>query len=116
MFANEFQWNYPVPLASNGIWLTIVVKLARPQSQSGYVRLDSLDPHEEPSINLKFFSDELDILVLREGVRLIDNILLHGDSMKDIIDQDYPWSRPRDSDEDMDQIILDRSQSGLRKI
>ena len=35
--------------------------------------------------------------------------------MKDIIQEDYPWDMPRDSDEAMNKLILERSQTGFRK-
>lgn len=114
MFADAFQWHFPVPL--EGDWLTVIVDLVRPRSKNGFVRLTSLDPHEEPYINLNYFSDELDILALREGVRFIDEILMNGEGMKEIIGEDYPWPMPRDSDEEMDRVILDRSQTGFRKL
>lgn len=113
MFADAFQWHFPVP--SEGDWLTVIVDLVRPLSKNGVVRLTSLDPREQPYINLNYFSNELDILALREGVRFIDDILMNGDGMKDIIGKDYPWAMRRDSDEEMNQMILDRSQTGFRR-
>lgn len=77
--------------------------------------MNSTDPREQPEINLKYFSNELDILALREGVRFIDEILMNGDGMNDIIGDDYPWPMPRDSDEEMDRLIMDRAQTGYRK-
>lgn len=114
MFAGAFQWHFPVP--PEGDWLTVIIHLARPLSRNGYVRLHSVDPHEEPYINLKYFSNELDTMALKEGLRFIDNIVMNGDGMKDIIHEDYPWPIPRNSDEEMDQMILDRSQTGFRMI
>lgn len=114
MFADAFQWHFPVP--PEGDWLTVIVDLVRPLSRNGFVRLNSLDPWEQPYINLNYFSNELDILALREGVRFIDEILMTGDGMKDIIGKDYPWPMRRDSDEEMNQMILDRSQTGYRKM
>lgn len=101
MLADAFQWHFPVP--PEGDWLTAIVDLVRPLSRKGYVRLNSLDPHEQPEINLNYFSNDLDILALREGVRFIADILMNGDGMRDIIGQDYPWPMPRDSDEEMDR-------------
>ncbi|OQD76831.1 hypothetical protein PENDEC_c003G03207 [Penicillium decumbens] len=36
-----------------------------------------------------------------------------GDGFKDIIGEDYPWPIPRDSDEAMDKMILEQSQTGF---
>lgn len=80
------------------------------------MRLNSLDPHEQPEINLNHFSNELDILALREGIRSIDGILMNGDGMRDIIAEDYPWFMPGHSDEEMDRVILDRSQTFSRDV
>lgn len=113
MFADAFQWHFPVP--SEGDWLTVIVDLVRPQSRNGFVPLNSVDSRQQPYINLNYFSNELDILALKEGVRFIDDILMNGEGMKDIIGEDYPWPMPRDSDEEMDRVILDRSQTGFRK-
>ncbi|KAJ5108492.1 Glucose-methanol-choline oxidoreductase [Penicillium angulare] len=110
MFCKAFQWHFPVP--SEGDWLTVIVDLLRPQSKSGFVRLTSLDPHEQPNIHLDYFSNPLDILALREGVRFINDILMTGNDMRDIIREDYPWPMSRESDEEMDRMILDRAQTG----
>ncbi|KAJ5142594.1 Glucose-methanol-choline oxidoreductase [Penicillium bovifimosum] len=110
MFCDAFQWHFPIP--PEGDWLTVIVDLLRPQSRGGYVRLNSVDPREQPDINLNYFSDELDILALREGVRFIDDILTDGNVMKDLIAEDYPWPMPRESNEEMNQMILDRAQTG----
>ncbi|OQE00866.1 hypothetical protein PENVUL_c045G05736 [Penicillium vulpinum] len=110
MFCDAFQWHFDIP--PEGDWLTVVVDLLHPQSKSGYVRLNSIDPREQPDINLNYFTDELDILALREGVRFVDDILMNGDGMKEIIAEDFPWPMARESDEEMDRLILDRAQTG----
>ncbi|KAJ5084083.1 hypothetical protein NUU61_008662 [Penicillium alfredii] len=84
--------HFPVP--PEGDWLTIIADL-------------------QPYVNLNDFSNELDILALKDGVRFIDDILMNGEGMKYIIGEDYPWPMPRDSDEEMDRVILDRSQTGF---
>ena len=114
MFSDAFQWHFPIP--PEGDWLTVIVDLLRPLSRNGEVKLNSADPLQQPYINLNFFSNELDILALREGVRFIDDILTTGDGMKDIIREDYPWPMPRHSDEAMNKTILERSQTGYRKL
>ncbi|KAJ5374289.1 Glucose-methanol-choline oxidoreductase [Penicillium concentricum] len=110
MFCDAFQWHFDMP--PEGDWLTVVVDLLHPQSKGGHVRLNSIDPREQPDINLNYFTDELDILALREGVRFVDDILMNGDGMKEIIAEDFPWPMSRESDEEMDRLILDRAQTG----
>jgi choline dehydrogenase len=111
MFADAFQWHFPTP--KTGDWLTVIVDLMRPLSRNGEVKLNSTDPKEQPYVNLNFFSNDLDLIALREGVRYIDDIVKNGDGMKDIISDDYPWPMPRNSDEAMIKAILDRSQTGF---
>ena len=82
MFSETFQWHFPVP--AQGDYLTVIVDLMRPLSQNGEVKLNSTDPLEQPYINLNFFSNDLDLIALREGVRMIDDIVMNGEGMKDI--------------------------------
>ena len=111
MFADAFQWHFPTP--PEGDWFTVIVDLMRPLSKNGEVKLKSNDPLEQPYINLNFFSHDLDLIALREGVRFIDDMLMTGDGMKDIIGEDYPFPMPRNSDEAMIRTILERSQTGF---
>lgn len=111
MFADAFQWHFPTP--ATGDWLTVIVDLMRPLSRNGEVKLNSADPLEQPNINLNFFSHDLDLIALREGVRFIDDIVMNGEGLKEIIAEDYPWPMPRNSDEAMIRQILERSQTGF---
>ncbi|KAF3003896.1 hypothetical protein E8E15_000668 [Penicillium rubens] len=111
VFADAFQWHFPVP--EEGSWLTVIVDLLRPRSTNGWVKLRSGNPLDDPYINTNFFEDHLDVIALREGVRFIDDMLMTGDEMKDIIEEDYPWPMPRNSDEAMDRMILERAQIGF---
>ena len=113
MFADAFQWHIPTP--PSGSWFTVIVDLLRPLSRGGEVKLNSANPLDQPFINLNFFSNDLDVMALREGIRYIDDILTTGDGMKDIIGEDYPWPMPRHSNAAMDKMILERSQTGFRK-
>ena len=113
MFSDAFQWHIPTPPV--GDYITVIVDLLRPLSRDGYVKLRSTDPLEQPEINLRFFSNDLDLIAMREGVRKIDDIITKGEGMKDIIEEDYPWPMPRNSDEAMKKVILERSQTGFRK-
>ncbi|KAI1213337.1 putative GMC oxidoreductase [Annulohypoxylon truncatum] len=111
MFSDAFQWHIPTP--PTGDYLTVIVDLLRPQSKSGTVELNSTDPLEQPKINLNFFKDDLDILAVREGIRWVDDVLMNGEGMRDMIHEDYPWPMPRTSDAAMDKLILERSQTGF---
>ena len=66
MFGSAFQWHYPVPKA--GCHLSDVVDLVRPVSDPGEVTLQSSDALVQPSINLNFFADDLDIIAMRGGI------------------------------------------------
>ena len=111
MFCNAFQWHFPTP--PQGDWFTVIVDLLRPVSPSGEVRLRSADYTVQPYINLNFFADDLDLIAMREGVRFVDDILMNGDGMKDLVGEDYPWPMPRASNEAMNRTILERSQTGF---
>ncbi|KAF2678246.1 GMC oxidoreductase [Lentithecium fluviatile CBS 122367] len=111
MFSDAFQWHIPTP--PTGDYITVIVDLLRPLSRNGFVKLNSTDPLEQPFINLNFFSNDLDLIAMREGCRMVDDILTTGEGMRDIIGQDYPWEMPRWSDEAMKKAILERSQTGF---
>lgn len=110
MFSDAFQWHIPTP--PTGSYMTIIVDLLRPLSRNGYVKLNSTDPLEQPFININFFSNDLDLIAMREGCRMVDDLLTTGEGMKDLIGDDYPWPMPRNSDEAMNKAILERSQTG----
>lgn len=113
MFSDAFQWHIPTP--PQGDYLTIIVDLLRPLSKTGVVTLNSTDPLEQPKIDLNFLNNHLDIVALREGTRFVDDMIMNGEGMKDIIEGDYPWPMPRNSDEAMDTMIKERFQTGFRK-
>ena len=112
MFSSAFQWHYPTP--PRGSSMTVIVDLLRPLSE-GEVKLTSANPLEQADINLNFFGNDLDILVMREGVRWTHDMLTNGEGIKDIVVEDYPWEMPIYSDEAMKKAILERSQTGFRK-
>ncbi len=74
---------------------TVVVDLVRPVSETGEVTLNSADPLEQPNINLNFFSNDLDVIAMREGIRWTYDLILKGDGFKDIVVDEYPWAMPR---------------------
>ena len=81
----------------------------------GEVKLNSANPLQQANINLNFFGEALDILAMREGVRWTYEVLTIGEGMKDIVTGDYPWEMPIHSDEAMNKVVLERSQTGFRK-
>lgn len=111
MFSDAFQWHIPCP--AEGDWLTVIVDLLRPQSRNGTVTLHSTDPLAQPKVNIGFFENHIDLVAMRQGVRFVDDLLMNGEGMKDILGEDYPWPMPRHSDEAMETMIKERSQTGF---
>lgn len=111
MFADAFQWHIPCP--AEGDWLTVIVDLLRPRSRAGTVALASADPLAPPAVDLRFFADRLDLVAMRQGVRFVDDLLMTGDGMRDILGEDYPWPMPRSSDAAMETMIKERAQTGF---
>ena len=112
MFAHPFHPHMPIP--QEGDYLDVVVDLLRPQSR-GYVKLRSADALDYPIINFNYLDHPLDVVGLREGVRFIDEIILRGEGLKDLVEVEYPSPVPRDDDEAMDKWIHERVSTGYRK-
>jgi len=108
-FATPFQPHIPPPLT--GSYLTVVVDLLRPLSR-GKVTLRSANFEDQPYINLNFLEHPVDVVGLREGVRFIDDVLLRGDGMTDVITGEYPEQLPRHSDDLMHRKLLERVSTG----
>jgi choline dehydrogenase-like flavoprotein len=111
MFGKAFQWHYPTP--PEGDHVTVMVDLVRPTYDGGEVTLNSTDPFMQPNINLNYLSSELDIIALREGIRLSYDILTKGDGFKDLVVSQYPWDMPLYSNELMQTSIQDRVQTSF---
>jgi choline dehydrogenase-like flavoprotein len=111
MFGKAFQWHYPTP--EEGDHITVMVDLVRPVYDGGQVTLGSADPLMQPNINLNYLSNDLDIVALREGIRLSYDILTKGDGFKDLVLSQYPWDMPLYSDELMKTSIQDRVQTSF---
>jgi choline dehydrogenase-like flavoprotein len=86
-FASPFFPHVPEP--NEGSYMTIVVSLLRPLSR-GSLTLKSADALDFPLINMNYLDHPLDAVALREGVRFVDEIVLRGDGMEDIIIGEYP--------------------------
>ncbi|KAJ5088321.1 hypothetical protein N7456_011937 [Penicillium angulare] len=80
MFETAFQWHLSV--SKKGQHTCVVVDLVRPVSDLGEVTLNSADPLVQPNINLNFFSDDLDIIAMREGIRFSYDVLKRDEEMK----------------------------------
>ena len=90
----EFAWlPWHIPTLPQCDYFTVIVDLLRPVSPGGEVHLRSANNTVQPYISLNFFADDLDLVVLREGVRL-DDIIMNGDGMNDLVGEDYPWPIP----------------------
>lgn len=82
----------PIPPVDGSWAISALTLFFGPQSR-GDVRLRSTDPKDNPQVQHNYLSNDLDALVLGEGCRLAQEILLEGEGTKDVIKG--PW--PRDS-------------------
>ncbi|KAL4768435.1 choline dehydrogenase [Aspergillus nidulans var. acristatus] len=114
MFGSAFQWHYPVPKKGN--YLTVVVDLVRPISDPGEVTLIDSSPLSQPAINLNFFSNDLDIIAMREGIRFSYDLLTKVDGFRELVIAEYPWEMPLDSDAEMKRAVLDRCQTAFHPV
>lgn len=77
-------------MPKEGDHITVMVDLVRPVSDGGGVTLNSADPREPTNISLNYFANDLDIIAMREGIRMRYDILKHGDGFKDLVVDEYP--------------------------
>ncbi len=56
----------------------------------GEVKIKSANPTDNPIVDHKHFDDPLDLLVLSEGCRLANEIVLQGAGTKDVIKGSWP--------------------------
>lgn len=111
MFGSAFQWHFPAP--KQGQYLTVVVDLVRPISEPGSVTLNSADPFQQANINLNFFVNDLDIIAMREGIRFSYDVLTKTKAFGPLVEAEYPWEMPFESDEEMKRAVLDRCQTAF---
>lgn len=95
MFSDAFQWHIPAPEGDGGEYMTVIVDLLRPVSKSGTVDLVDGDARTAPRVNLAFCENALDLVAMREGARWVDELLMEGEGMRDVVVGDYPWRMPR---------------------
>ena len=68
---------------------SMITELFSPRSK-GTVTLASTDPLENPIVDCNYLSDPLDVLVLTEGVRYGNEIVMQGAGTKDIVKGSWP--------------------------
>ena len=92
------------PLAEEGIRFTCMLELAE---SSGELQLNSADPKEQPFIDCRYLEAPRDRERLREGVRIIIDMMEH-ESFKDIVEELIsPVESDLESDETLDQWMLE---------
>lgn len=70
----------------------MITELFSPRSK-GTVTLKSTDPLENPIVDCNYLSDPLDVLVVSEGCRLGNEIVMNGAGTKDIVKGSWPSSK-----------------------
>ena len=68
---------------------SIIVELFSPRSR-GSVTLAERDPRANPVVDAAFLQHELDLLVLSEGCRFADEIVMEGAGTKDVVRGSWP--------------------------
>ena len=91
------------PLAEEGIRFTCMVELAE---SAGEILLNSNDPNEQPFINCRYLEAPRDRERLREGVRIIIDMMKH-ESFNDIVEELIsPVESDLATDDALDQWLL----------
>lgn len=67
----------------------MITELFSPRSK-GTVTIDSTDPFKNPIVDCNYLAHELDLLVLTEGVRFGNEIVMQGKATKDIVKGSWP--------------------------
>ena len=76
------------PINKDGAF-AMITELFSPRSK-GDVTIKSIDPSENPVVDCNYFADELDLLVMAEGVRFGNEIVMQGAGTKDIVKGSWP--------------------------
>jgi hypothetical protein len=58
---------------------------------------------DQPTKSPTYPENHLDMVALGEGAQFADDSLVTGEGFRNIIDKDYPWPMPRNSDEAVDR-------------
>ncbi|KAK5099254.1 hypothetical protein LTS08_005834 [Lithohypha guttulata] len=67
----------------------MITELFSPRSK-GTVTVKSTDPFENPIVDCNYLNDPLDLLVMSEGVRFGNEIVMQGSGTKDIVKGSWP--------------------------
>jgi choline dehydrogenase-like flavoprotein len=68
---------------------SMITELFSPKSK-GSVTLRSADPFDNPIVDCNYLADPLDLLVLSEGVRFGNEIVMQGAATKDVVKGSWP--------------------------
>ena len=68
---------------------SLIAELFAPKSR-GFVTLKSKDPKDNPVVDHRYLSEELDVLVLSEACRFANEIIVKGKGTKDIVEGSWP--------------------------
>jgi len=77
---------YPIDKKSA---FAMITELFSPRSK-GSVTINSTDPFENPVVDCNYLAEELDMLVLSEGVRFGNEIVMNGAATKDVVKGSWP--------------------------
>ena len=97
------------PFAEEGIRFTCIMELA---NSAGEVRLNSIDPGEQPSINCRYLDDAWDRERMREAIRKSMEFMQH-ESFSSIVEESIsPTVQDLASDEALDAWMLENVSIG----
>lgn len=85
----KFNVDFPI---DNKHAFAMLVELFSPRSK-GYVKLRSADPLEKPIIQHNYLQDPLDLLVMAEGCKFANEIIMQGAATKDVIKGAWPENK-----------------------
>lgn len=77
------------PDGENSHAFSLIAELFAPKSR-GTVTLKSADPRDNPIVDHKYLSEELDVVVLSEACKFANEIITQGKGTRDIVDGSWP--------------------------
>lgn len=83
---------------------SMITELFSPRSK-GTVTLKSKDPMDNPIVDHNYLSDPLDVLVLSEGVRLGNEVVMKGKGTSDIVKGSWPADLTHHAHTDREQWV-----------
>lgn len=94
LFNLEYYFGAPVNSPGAGKYTATIGSLLFGQRSRGSVKLQSKDPLDKPIVNHNYLADPLDLLVLSETCKFVNDIVTTGSGTKDLIMGPWP---PTDS-------------------